>query len=609
MVGAVGAYIYDRLYWRGLGPKVGQGDNPFKADMMALRGRFDDAQEKLAKAKLDNEELQSQLAQVSSGDTTALIRDLDQAKTTILELQSNSRSDQELQRQLLETRTELAALQSGASSGNNDLTQRLAEAEAELDGYRSIEEITKVEMAELRRKAAMSSSEVPPLPSPELSTLKDEIMAKDTRIGELQALLASTGGVSHDVEAKESQIRALTSQLESSREMIRRLEDRIFNEKVSESSVDEDTLVKRAEGAEGRVVQLQGEAEALRQELERMKFNLDDRDKQIASATLMADLEHLQQQADASETARRDLEAQLRVALAKIDESANQPAQAAELQMQLSEANEKLKSAMIASDRAAFQDRQIQALEADLHAARAAQTQLQAEMLELRDKDSKKSALKQDIEDLTAKLQEKENKIAALMTEAAGFEAQKTMVDTLQHQNSQLIQQTEALSAQVRLAEAQAEQSEHSAVKTADLEMKLANANRELADVHQLRASLEHHRTALGRVIGEVNSLRDGLAPISSSTAGPPTMESVPFVATAPVPTAEPSLPKRDPLEQINGIGFVYERKLWDAGILTFSDLASATPDEITKAIMPEPWQHIEPTEWILEAADRVAGE
>lgn len=58
----------------------------------------------------------------------------------------------------------------------------------------------------------------------------------------------------------------------------------------------------------------------------------------------------------------------------------------------------------------------------------------------------------------------------------------------------------------------------------------------------------------------------------------------------------------RDPLIDINGIGPVYERRLNDAGILTFAELAALTSDRLRAIIQPEKWQQIDPERWIAEA-------
>lgn len=65
----------------------------------------------------------------------------------------------------------------------------------------------------------------------------------------------------------------------------------------------------------------------------------------------------------------------------------------------------------------------------------------------------------------------------------------------------------------------------------------------------------------------------------------------------------------RDPLEDIDGIGPVYQQKLYAAGIKTFAQLAAASPSRITEVIEPQNWQHIDVMKWRREAALYAAGE
>lgn len=58
----------------------------------------------------------------------------------------------------------------------------------------------------------------------------------------------------------------------------------------------------------------------------------------------------------------------------------------------------------------------------------------------------------------------------------------------------------------------------------------------------------------------------------------------------------------RDPLVDINGVGPVYEQRLFDAGIYSFEQLGNLSADEIRAIIKPESWQNIEPETWIAEA-------
>jgi predicted flap endonuclease-1-like 5' DNA nuclease/ABC-type phosphate transport system substrate-binding protein/DNA repair exonuclease SbcCD ATPase subunit len=72
----------------------------------------------------------------------------------------------------------------------------------------------------------------------------------------------------------------------------------------------------------------------------------------------------------------------------------------------------------------------------------------------------------------------------------------------------------------------------------------------------------------------------------------------------APIPAEIP----RDPLLDINGIGPVYEQKLFAAGITTFADLAAATPEQLRDIIQPESWQRFTPDAWIAEARRLIGG-
>ncbi len=81
-------------------------------------------------------------------------------------------------------------------------------------------------------------------------------------------------------------------------------------------------------------------------------------------------------------------------------------------------------------------------------------------------------------------------------------------------------------------------------------------------------------------------------------------------VAAAPAEAkAEAGPPRRDPLEKINGIGPVYKRRLYEAGIYTFQQLAELSPDQIRAIIQPKSWQKIEPESWIQQARELAASQ
>ncbi len=59
---------------------------------------------------------------------------------------------------------------------------------------------------------------------------------------------------------------------------------------------------------------------------------------------------------------------------------------------------------------------------------------------------------------------------------------------------------------------------------------------------------------------------------------------------------------QKDRLERVKGIGAVFAKKLNDAGITTFEQLAQQTPERIREIIQPQEWQKVEPEVWIEQA-------
>ena len=59
-----------------------------------------------------------------------------------------------------------------------------------------------------------------------------------------------------------------------------------------------------------------------------------------------------------------------------------------------------------------------------------------------------------------------------------------------------------------------------------------------------------------------------------------------------------------DYLERVKGIGVVFARRLNEAGIQTFEQLAAQTPGRIREIINPEEWQKIDPESWIAQAKE-----
>jgi len=113
------------------------------------------------------------------------------------------------------------------------------------------------------------------------------------------------------------------------------------------------------------------------------------------------------------------------------------------------------------------------------------------------------------------------------------------------------------------------------------------------ARLRELRAELEECR-------------RKAAAPVAAAAAPVPAA-TAPAEAPAPPPVAAVPDPARtrDPLIDILGIGPVFQARFYDAGVLTFAELAALSPQQVREIIKPNEWQKIEPEAWIAEARQR----
>lgn len=82
-----------------------------------------------------------------------------------------------------------------------------------------------------------------------------------------------------------------------------------------------------------------------------------------------------------------------------------------------------------------------------------------------------------------------------------------------------------------------------------------------------------------------------------------------PETATSPAPQREAAAPKMpeesdaDDFQQISGIGPAYERRLHDAGITRYSQLAALSADEVRERIQLEAWRG-DVDDWIAQARE-----
>jgi len=61
---------------------------------------------------------------------------------------------------------------------------------------------------------------------------------------------------------------------------------------------------------------------------------------------------------------------------------------------------------------------------------------------------------------------------------------------------------------------------------------------------------------------------------------------------------------EKDRLSEIHGIGKVYEKRLNEAGIYTFAQLAAADPTRVHEVCKVKEWQDHDTSEWTKQAAE-----
>lgn len=57
-----------------------------------------------------------------------------------------------------------------------------------------------------------------------------------------------------------------------------------------------------------------------------------------------------------------------------------------------------------------------------------------------------------------------------------------------------------------------------------------------------------------------------------------------------------------DQLQEIQGIGQVFAKRLNDAGIFTFAQLAELSPERLREIIQPQEWQSLDFAAWLAQA-------
>lgn len=116
---------------------------------------------------------------------------------------------------------------------------------------------------------------------------------------------------------------------------------------------------------------------------------------------------------------------------------------------------------------------------------------------------------------------------------------------------------------------------------------KLATAHEELGDANAELEQLQAQSSGISAA--EVEQLRTRISELEAQLAQQP-------------PSPDTS---RDTFTTINGIGPAFQKRLYDAGVCTFADLAQQTPERLRQIVRANSKQRIKPEAWIAEAQRR----
>lgn len=97
--------------------------------------------------------------------------------------------------------------------------------------------------------------------------------------------------------------------------------------------------------------------------------------------------------------------------------------------------------------------------------------------------------------------------------------------------------------------------------------------------------------------------LLDELAKVRANMREMQSSEKMEETAVAPPAQSTKAAPADD-LTAINGIGPVYARRLQEAGIATFANLAAQDPERLSQIVQLKAWQAASPAQWIEQAQE-----
>lgn len=600
LIGWCVEWIIDMRYWRGLGTRP-PADNAFKADLSALRIRFDDAVEKLNTSEEEIAALRAQLREGLSEDSLALHDQLAQAKhelAVLREANSNQSADNSLATELAEAKSMIERLQSENNTSPlialNELQAKLDEAETELAGYRSVEEITRIEIQELRQKLAAAEAKGPApkgKAADEIASLRTLLEEKDAEITRLKSappvVSESTPADFESLRSKANQAEYFAKQLEAARATISTLELEMLNQQPSAgggspvSSAELDDLKAKNTELQTELLRLRTGYENATEEVELMRRRASEIERAERDTVSLADFNEVRVRMEEAEARVASLTGdrqhgieELEALRKQISEAGRKEESSHELRNEIEELSAKLAS----------RDQMVTEFRSEMNAMSAKLHTSQTELEDLRAARNARDNEAQNLREEVATMKEQLAQTLDLQQKLKNAEIELEAYNDLKAAKEQLQDRLGLLEGE--LIEARSMTSEIEMLKGQLLQAQQANN-----EISQLRAHLEHHRTALAATLSQLDALTVSATP-------PP----VPFAT----PTAPPPV-RRDSLSEIEGIDLVAERKLWDAGIMTYADLAGSSPDQVGSIVSPEEWMNVEAEVWI-EKAKKLAG-
>ncbi|MDG2615161.1 substrate-binding domain-containing protein [Thermoleptolyngbya sichuanensis XZ-Cy5] len=492
---------------------------------------------------------------------------------------------------------------SDATAAGETGAQELTELRTQLEAIAAEREAVILQLATLQTRFDETVQERDALAAnlADLNTqVTDKTAAQETLESELAALRTQFGNVTEERDEFITQLDELQAHLDKIAE-----QRSAFEAELTALRPQMQNLTAERDAFEAEIVPLQAQLDEMTQERDRREAELSTLHSQINDITLEkdtfeAEIATLRARLDELEQERNTFEADLTALQVQFDEfESGREALESEvntLRTQLKEVRDEAQGAKVA-------------LESELGVLREQLAQVTQERnefeAELASAQTHQEEIAQEHDQERLALQER---IATLQEHLATANSDRTTIETELVALRTQLEDTEAeWRSRVQTLEAESETLRQAQAETqAQREALQAERDTLMAQLAEVRLQLEALPLALTAETGATGARTTGArvtgaialsdADTSSIATESPDREVVQV-------TGQIADIRRDPLRDINGIGPIYEQKLFNAGIYTFADLAALTPAQVQEIIRPAAWQQIFPALWIEEAA------